>query len=186
MTFPGLEDSLKNRAVILDRDGVINLDKGYIHRIEDFELLPKVIDALRLIPPDFKLIVITNQSGIARGLYTEDQFLTLTERIKELLSEKGIQLDRVYYCPHSPSDNCRCRKPGTALLEQAIKDFDLDPNRCWVIGDKASDIKMGETAGCHTILVNATSQDELYLVNPEYVAEDLYDAICHILSIESH
>lgn len=177
----------KNRAVILDRDGVINVDKGYVHRMEDFDLLPGVIDALQLLPEDFKLIIITNQSGIARGFYTEEQFLQFMRNVEDLFSGKGIHIDKVYYCPHLPSDNCKCRKPATELLERAVKEFELDPKRSFVIGDHTSDIKMGEDAGCRTILVKTgfAGQNGKHLVNPEYVAQDLYDAIRYLLSTDT-
>lgn len=181
-------DFQKNKAVILDRDGVINVDKGYVHRMEDFELLPRVIDALKLLPEDFKLIIITNQSGIARELYTREQYLELTRVMRELFTKKGIRLDRVYHCPHLPSDNCGCRKPATVLLERAVKEFNLNPKKCFVIGDKTSDIKMGEAKGCRTILVKTGfgGRDEKYPISPEYVAQDLYDAICYILSTDAY
>ncbi|MHA2600934.1 MAG: D-glycero-alpha-D-manno-heptose-1,7-bisphosphate 7-phosphatase [Candidatus Thorarchaeota archaeon SMTZ1-83] len=175
---------MKNRAVILDRDGVLNVDKGYVHRIEDFQLLPRVIDALQLLPEDFRLIIITNQSGIGRGFYTEEQFLELMRNVKRLLARDGIHIDKVYYCPHLPSDNCSCRKPHTDLLERAVDEFGLDPKRCVVIGDHTSDIKMGEDGGCRTILVKTGlgGTDGMYPINPEYIAQDLYDAIHYIAS----
>jgi D-glycero-D-manno-heptose 1,7-bisphosphate phosphatase len=175
---------LKNRAVILDRDGVLNVDKGYVHRMEDFELLPRVIDALQLLPEDFRLIIITNQSGIGRGFYTEEQFLELMRNVKRLFAQDGIHVDEVYYCPHLPSDNCSCRKPATELLERAVAQFGLDRKRCFVIGDHTSDIKMGEDGGCRTILVKTGfgGTDGKYRIDPEYVAQDLYDAIRYVAS----
>ncbi len=175
--------SPKNRAVILDRDGVINVDKGYVHTMADFELLPRVTEALKLLPRDFKLIIITNQSGIGRGFYTQNQFLEFMDAVKDLLSKKGIRLDRVYHCPHLPWDNCRCRKPATSLLKQAAREFNLDLKRCFVVGDQTSDIKMGQDGGCYSILVQTGSggEDRKYPIRPEYVARDLYDAIRHIV-----
>jgi D-glycero-D-manno-heptose 1,7-bisphosphate phosphatase len=178
----------KNRAVILDRDGVINEDRGYVHTLEDFELLPRVAEALRLLPQDFRRIVITNQSGIMRGLYSEKQFLSLMSSVRELLLKEGVHFDAVYHCPHLPTEDCDCRKPRTALLEQAIEEFDLDPKKCFVIGDQTSDIKMGEDGGCRTILVKTGrgGEDGNYCVKPNYVAQDLYDAVRYILLTESH
>jgi len=171
----------------LDRDGVINVDKGYVHKMEDFELLPRVGEALRLLPPDFKLVVITNQSGIMRGVYTESQFLSFMNSVKELLLEQGVRLDAVYHCPHLPSEDCDCRKPRMALFEKACEEFDLDPKRCFVIGDQTSDIKMGQDGGCQTILVKTGrgGEDGNYSVTPDYVAQDLYDAVRYILLTES-
>lgn len=173
----------KNKAVILDRDGVINVNKGYVHKLEDFEFLPKAIAALKRLPKDFKLIIITNQSGIGRGFYTEKQFLSFSKVVEDLLLQQGIRIDKTYYCPHPPEINCECRKPKPALLKKAIKDFNLDVKSCFVIGDKTADIKMGETCGCHTILVKTGygGKDKEYAVNPNYIAEDLYDAVTYIL-----
>ena len=175
-----------NRAVILDRDGVINVDKGYVHRMEDFELLPGLIDALGLLPGDFKLIVITNQSGIGRGFYTDKEFQGFTDQVIEYLLERGVRLHGVYYCPHVPADKCSCRKPNPALLERAIEEFHLDPKKCFVIGDDSSDIEMGEALGCHTIFLQREDRGRRarYPTRPEHVACDMMDAVRYILSLE--
>jgi D,D-heptose 1,7-bisphosphate phosphatase len=176
-----------NRAVILDRDGVINVDRGYVHRLEDFELIPGVLEALGLLPADFKIVIVTNQSGIGRGLFTHEQFRGFMEVLQETLSQRQIRLDGVYYCPHTPSEGCTCRKPATGLLDQAVNELGLDRRRSYVIGDQTSDIKMGEDGGCRTILVKTgtAGRDGRFSVNPDCVAEDLHEAIQYVLGEES-
>ncbi|MCU0642135.1 MAG: D-glycero-beta-D-manno-heptose 1,7-bisphosphate 7-phosphatase [archaeon] len=145
-----------NKAVILDRDGVINEDTGYVHKIDDFRVLSGVYDALkRLQDAGFRLIVITNQSGIGRGYYTERDFLELNDYMIKLFAERGIKIEKTYYCPHKPEDGCKCRKPSPLLCERAIKEYDLSREESWVVGDKMDDARMGEACGLRTILVES-------------------------------
>lgn len=139
---------MKQKAIFLDRDGTINVDKGYVYRIEDFEFIKGVPETLvRMKNKDFLIIVITNQSGIARGYYTEDDVLKLHLQINDdLFNNYGIRIDKFYYCPHHYKEGfgkykvqCECRKPNSALIEQAIKEFDIDINKSYMIGDKESD-----------------------------------------------
>jgi D-glycero-D-manno-heptose 1,7-bisphosphate phosphatase len=142
-------------AAFLDRDGVINHDAGYVHSWTDFRFLPRVVDALRdLQYMGFLLIVITNQSGIARGIYSESDYHALTARIDESLREQGVYLTRTYHCPHYSAGSisefrldCNCRKPATGMIDQALLDFQIDLQRSILIGDKPSDIEAGFTAG---------------------------------------
>ena len=176
-----------NRAVILDRDGVINVDRGYVHRVEDFELMPGVLEALQMLPGDFRIVIVTNQSGIARGFFTSDKFQSFMGVIEKTFTRNSIRLDRVYYCPHHPSENCRCRKPTNGMLDRVDEELGLDRRRSYVIGDQTSDIKMGEDGGCPTILVRtgAKGRDDRFQVSPDYVAEDLREAIGYVLREES-
>lgn len=142
-------------ALFLDRDGVINHDEGYTHRIEDFRLLPGVPEALRLFQSQgYLLVVVTNQAGIARGYFDEAQFSLLTSHMKAELSARGVRIDAVYHCPHHPAGSrleyavsCQCRKPEPGMLLAAAQDLDIDLRSSWLLGDKESDIQAGLAAG---------------------------------------
>lgn len=150
-----------NRAVFLDRDGTINVDKGYVYRKEDFIMLPGVIEALALLQDaGFLLIIITNQSGIARGYYTEEQYKELEAWIEAELKEKGITITKTYYCPHLPDAKvekyrirCTCRKPGLDLYFQAATEFDIDLDYSYTIGDKLRDCEIRKRTKCKAYLV---------------------------------
>ena len=151
----------KNKAIFLDRDGTINVEKDYLYKIEDFEFLPGVIDALRSAQEaGYKLIIITNQSGIARGYYTVDDFNTVNGWMLKTLQAEGVRIDKVYYCPHHPDAlvpefrvDCDCRKPKLGLYMQAVEEYDLDLDQCYAIGDKIRDCSICETTGCHGFLI---------------------------------
>ena len=142
-------------CAFIDRDGVINEELDYVHRIEDFHLLPGVIDGLRLLREHgFALVVVTNQAGIARGLYTEADYQALTAHMKALLEAQGAPLAGVYHCPHHPTAgvgayriDCSCRKPRPGMLLQAAQDLGLDLSRSVIVGDKHSDLQAGRAAG---------------------------------------
>ncbi len=142
-------DKLKNKAVFLDRDGVINEDIGYLFKIEDFKLKEEIIPLLKNYQKQgFLLIVITNQSGIARGYYTESDFMKLNSWMINLFHTKGILITKTYYCPHHPehTGECDCRKPKPGMLLNAIRDFNIDPSVSILIGNKKTDILAGEQA----------------------------------------
>jgi len=143
------------KAAFLDRDGVINLDKAYVHRWEDFVFVPGAIKGMRrLQDAGYALVIVTNQSGIARGYFTEAQYLALTATLREYLNREGVQLAGVYHCPHHPNStvdalsiNCACRKPAPGMLLQAARDLGLSLPDSVLVGDKASDIKAARAAG---------------------------------------
>jgi D-glycero-D-manno-heptose 1,7-bisphosphate phosphatase len=143
------------KAAFIDRDGVINVDSGYSYRLEDFVFLPGAIDALlRLQAAGYLLVVITNQSGIARGLYTEADYLRLTAYMQQQLSAAGVQLSAVEYCPHLPDAEiaryravCDCRKPLPGMLYRAASALNIDLPTSILVGDRATDIQAGRSAG---------------------------------------
>ena len=149
------------RAVFLDRDGTINVDHGYVFRAGDFEFIPGAPEAIRrLKDAGYLVIVVTNQAGIARGLYGEDEVHELHLHLDRELERYGAAIDAYYYCPHHPEigmepyrRECACRKPLPGMLLQAAADFPLDLGGSFLVGDKLSDIEAGLAAGCTAILV---------------------------------
>lgn len=174
------------KAVFLDRDGVINKDFGYVCKIENFHFYENVFEALKkLQKAGYKLIIITNQSGIGRGYYTEEDFLKLTEYMLNEFSKDGINIDKVYYCPHHPDSEdpkyalyCDCRKPNTKMIKDAVKEFNIDKTKSFLIGDKETDIEAGLKEGLTTILVE-TGQGQNFKDNTKahHIAKDILDAV---------
>ena len=155
------------KAVFLDRDGIINKDYSYVHKSERFEFCDGIFEVLQyLVSIDYLLFIVTNQSGIGRGYYSEGDFEKLTHWMLNEFKKKNIKITKVYHCPHSPSDNCNCRKPKTLMFKQAQQEFGIDIKNSWMIGDKQSDIEAGKNAGIrNTIFVNSTTcKEALYSV----------------------
>lgn len=135
------------KAIFLDRDGVINKDNGYVSKIDDFDFIDGVFEALKGFQDlGFLLIVVTNQSGIGRGYYGIKNFEKLNSFMLGEFEKKDIKIDKVYFCPHSPEDNCECRKPKPGMILQGLKEFDINPQNCILIGDKSSDIQAAKAA----------------------------------------
>lgn len=167
-----------NAAVFLDRDGTIAKDVHYCRSVDDFELLPTVPEAIKLLnESDFKIIVITNQSGIARGYFTEETLAQIHDKLERELAKYGARVDAIYYCPHHPDDNCECRKPGLALFLKAAAEFSIDFQNSYVIGDMQMDIDAGKKLGCPTILVTTGPQKGSDISDPpDYIAPRLATA----------
>ena len=160
----------QKKAVFLDRDGVINVERGdYISRFEDFEILPHVAPGLQCLrDAGFIFIVITNQGGIAKGLYDVNELSKMHAFMESELLNIGVQFADIYYCPHHPDfGNCLCRKPHSLLVEKAISKHRINPENSIFIGDKPRDIACGEAAGVKGILIepneNWISKIEAYL-----------------------
>ena len=182
----------KNRAVLIDRDGTINIDVEYIHRIEDLRFEEEAIEGLRLLQgfPGYKLIIVTGQSGIGRGYYTEQDYHNFMEEMYRQFKLNGIVIDGEYFCPHHPEKgkgiykvDCECRKPKIGMLEQAARDFNIDISQSWVVGDKTEDIEMGRVAKCRTVLVRTgkAGRDGNFEVTPSYTANSLLEAARYIV-----
>ncbi len=154
-------DEKRQAAVFLDRDGTINEEIGYLDRPEKLKLIPGAAEAIRLINASgMKAVVVTNQSGVARGLFDEAVVETVNARLRELLLAEGGFLDRIYFCPHHPTDgrgryllSCDCRKPAPGLLLQAAEELNLDPAVSYIVGDTLKDIEAGERVGARGVLV---------------------------------
>lgn len=149
------------RIIFLDRDGTLNEEVNYLHRKEDLKILSGVPEALHLLKKQgYRLVVITNQAGVARGYYSEDEVKELHRYMNALLREQGAEIDAFFYCPHHPEhgigsyrQNCHCRKPETGMFEMAEQYFDVDKEHSWMIGDKLIDVEAGKKYGVRTILV---------------------------------
>lgn len=172
----GASGGTGRRAAFLDRDGVINLDRGYVFRREDFEFVPGVLDgARRLHEMGFLLVVISNQSGIGRGLYREADFESLTEWMRGEFRDAGAPLAGVYHCPHHPTEAigqyrhaCDCRKPAPGMLLAAARDLDVDLSTSAMFGDKTSDLEAARAAGVPLRILLGTDALEV----PEWPATE--------------
>ncbi len=182
-------------SVFLDRDGTINEQMGYINHISRFVLLPGVGQAIRRLNSlQVPVVVVTNQSGLARGYFPESLLQTVHEEMRRQLQAEGAHVDGIYVCPHHPEarqerfrQNCTCRKPKTGLLEQAAAELKLDLSRSYMVGDRWSDLRCGAAAGTATVLVRTGygRGEELYIgpqetLQPDYVADDLLAATAWI------
>jgi len=138
-----------NRAVFLDRDNTLIRDEGYIHRPEEVVLLPKVGEGLSLLKSrGYLLIVLSNQSGIGRGFFTEKDFHAVNEKLQQLLAPYRVKIDDFLFCPHRPEERCGCRKPKTGMVERAKAKWNIDVSESLVIGDKDSDVLLAINSGC--------------------------------------
>ena len=168
-------------AVFLDRDGTINQDTGYIDSPERLFIIDGAASAIkRLNSKGFRVVVITNQSGVGRGYFTKEAADSVNKKLEEVLKREGAHLDGIYYCPHHPDDNCECRKPRIGLLEKARNDLAIDFKKSYVIGDKGSDIEIAQSIGGKGILVlTGSGKDEKQKLDhePSYIATDLKDAV---------
>ena len=175
----------KKRYVLLDRDGTIMVDKVYQKDPDATELFPGVLQGLeQLAKAGFGLVVITNQSGIARGLLTEDDLMAVNGRMAELLAARGVCLDGVYFCPHRPEDECCCRKPLPGMVEQAATDLGFAKGDCIIIGDRECDVDLAKDVGATAILVRTGGGREAEAAaqcRPDFIADDLMAAADWIL-----
>ena len=145
-----------NKAAFFDRDGTINVEKNYLYKVEDFEFIKGIPELIKKYNDEgYVVIVVTNQAGIARGYYTEEDMNILHRYINEQLAKIGAHIDAFYFCPHHPdiTGECNCRKPKTGMLEKAIQEWNIDVNQSILYGDKPWDIEAGEKCGIRSIYV---------------------------------
>ncbi len=181
-------------AVFLDRDGTVNIEAGYIRELENLNLIPGAAEVIRgLNEAGVPVVLVTNQSGPARDYYPESWVHQLHERLEKLLAAEGAHLDKIYYCPHLPdgivpeyTQDCDCRKPEPGMLLAAAKDLDLDLSRSFMIGDKATDVEVGQRVGAKTVLLTSGYGQQVldgtyqHKVNADYVFPSLkaaYDEV---------
>ncbi len=174
---------MKRPALFLDRDGVININHGYVYKIEDFDFIEGIFDLVKAANDSgYLIIIVTNQAGIGRGYYSEDDFHTLMEWVKNKFTEHGAKIDGVYFSPYHPihgigdyKKESNCRKPEPGMLLQAASDFDIDLPGSLLIGDNHSDIKAGLNAGLKTNILFSRTQDS-HISNIKYLRHDTKNA----------
>lgn len=175
---------LADKVVILDRDGTLVVDRGYLDDPAGLEFEPGAAEGLQwLHSHGYRLVVITNQSGIGRGLFTLDRLEAMNARLNAMVEEVGARLEGIYYCPHAPEAGCACRKPALGLLTQAASDLDFDPSAVIMIGDKESDIEFGHRAGAKTILIAATAPTAPVRVKSDVIASNFMEAARAVTSL---
>jgi len=173
---------MKQKAVFIDRDGTLIEEVNFLHRVEDLRYFPFTDEAVRQLKENgFLVVVVTNQSGIGRGIYSEDEMHAVHKRIQADLTEK---LDAIYFCPHLPDADCACRKPRLGMIESALADLPIDLENSWMIGDKNLDVELGLNAGIKPVMV-MTGYGEKHLPElerpPFAVAENLLEAVKIVL-----
>jgi D-glycero-D-manno-heptose 1,7-bisphosphate phosphatase len=171
-------------AVFLDRDGTINAEKEYLHRVEDWEWIPGSVEAIRRLNQlEFLVIVVTNQAGIARGYYTEHAVVTLHKHVDRMLAASGARIDAYYYCPHhfeyGATKDCACRKPRPGMLLSAQKEWNIDLDTSFLVGDKLIDIQAAQAVGVTPIMVRTGygGHESKLLKDEVVVAADLSNAV---------
>ena len=175
----------KNKAVFIDRDGTIARDVPYCSKPEDFELLPDVIEGIcALNQAGYKIVIITNQSGVGRGYFTEEMLGRIHEKMIDDFKKGNARIDGIYYCPHHPSANCDCRKPKPTMFLRAAKDLNIDFNHSYMVGDMSQDIEAGQKVGCKTVFVEGGSQpaDTPLDTQPDYFVGSFAEAVEWILA----
>ncbi|AXK48412.1 D-glycero-beta-D-manno-heptose-1,7-bisphosphate 7-phosphatase [Aliarcobacter trophiarum LMG 25534] len=169
---------MQKKIIYLDRDGVINEDFGYVYQIENFKFINSVFEACReFLKLGFEIIIVTNQSGIGRGYYTVEEFKTLSKYMLDEFKKEGIDILKIYFCPHNPEENCTCRKPKNGMILQSLNDFSIDLANSWLIGDKESDIECAKNGKIRNkVLINKDKE-----TNSEFfVAKNLKDSLKYI------
>lgn len=185
---------MNRMAVFMDRDGTITEEMDYLKEPKKLKLVPRSAEAIRLLNEKRILaIVVSNQSGVARGYFTEKTVRETHKRLEELLAEKEAHLDGIYYCPHHPEfgppkyrKDCNCRKPKPGMLKTAARKFNLDLKKCYVIGDKVEDIKLAQNVGAKGILVltGYGRRSKNKGINPDHTTKNLYQAVKWIVNNE--
>ncbi|MEK7433815.1 MAG: D-glycero-beta-D-manno-heptose 1,7-bisphosphate 7-phosphatase [Cyanobacteriota bacterium] len=185
-----------NKAVFFDRDGTINVEAGYIRDLKDLKLIEGASKSIaKLKEAGFIIILVTNQSGPARGYYSEEWVNTLNNTVQKMLLEEGTSLDEIYYCPHLPdgkvpeyTKDCDCRKPNIAMFLQGKEKYNLDFSKSFMVGDKATDVEAGHNAGCKSVLLKTGYGDKVLkgeyqnIPDADYIADDINAASDWILS----
>jgi histidinol-phosphate phosphatase family protein len=179
---------MRSKAIILDRDGTLVEDKNYVYKVEDLEILPGVIEGLKKLQKDYIFIIVTNQSGIGRGYYTEEDFHNFNNHLIRLLKEENIEILKTYYCLHLKEDECECRKPKTKFITEIINDYNVKIQESWMIGDHPSDIQFGINAGCRTAFLttghgyNHLEDLKSLNINPTIISDNFLKAAEEILN----
>ena len=167
----------REKVIILDRDGTIVVDRNYLSDPADLEFEVGAAEGLRsMYERGYRLVVITNQSGVGRGLFSLERLEEIHDRLRQMAESIGVRFERIYYCPHAPDAGCLCRKPQIGLLEQAASELGFDLSSAVVIGDKMSDVESGHRAGATTVFVAANSPRLPAGPSPDFIVRDLVQA----------
>ena len=175
--------SSMDRAAFLDRDGTLVPDIPYLDDAGRLRLFPGAADGIaRLRKAGFKVVLVTNQSGVGRGLFSEETLGRIHAKLIEMLEKEGAELDGLYYCPHKPGDGCSCRKPATGMLDRAAEEMNISIRKSYVVGDDITDIDMARNAGARSVLVlTGHGTESRSVANPDAVASDFTEAVNWIL-----
>ena len=166
---------MNKKIIFLDRDGVINEEKNYLHRIEDFIFIDGVFESLKLLQNfGYQFIVVTNQSGIGRGMYSSEDYLLIDKWMKKEFEKNGVNILHSIHCPHTPEQNCNCRKPKPGMFEECLSMFQISKKDSWVIGDSERDIEAGVRAGLkNTILVRSGHQIDEKNTRADFILDSI-------------
>ncbi|MEK6943334.1 MAG: HAD family hydrolase [Nanoarchaeota archaeon] len=174
-------------AVFLDRDGTLNEDTMYPHKIHHFKMLPGVIDGLKKLSKKYIFVIITNQSGIGRGVFKEEDFQNFNNHLITTLKKEGIEIKKTYHCPHTSEQVCECRKPSAKYINDAAEEFGIDIKKSWVIGDHLHDLEMGINAGCRSVYM-LTGHGKMHIndiekskTKPDFTANNFLEAANFIM-----
>jgi D-glycero-D-manno-heptose 1,7-bisphosphate phosphatase len=192
-TDTGAGNDRRDRVVVLDRDGTIVVDREYLADPQGLQFLPGAAAGLRRLHQDgYRLVVISNQSGVGRGLFTLERLQHINARLAQMVSAAGARIDGIYCCPHRPDEHCDCRKPQTRLLQQAAHELGFEPRAAFVVGDKGSDIELGRRVGATTVLISPHAHPhgrqharEPVPLAADYAAADLQEAAQIIERLEA-
>jgi len=178
---------MTNRAIFLDRDGTIVVDVGYARSADQMKMLPGAGEAIREFRRrGYLVVLITNQSGIGRGYFTEHDLEAMHDKIQADLAAHGTAVDAIYFCPHRPAEHsdcrepCDCRKPRPGMLLRAAQELDIDLSKSFMVGDKPSDVNAGKAAGCRTGIIVSEAEDASGDCDPDLVLRDLRELVPHL------
>lgn len=165
------------RAIFLDRDGTINEDVGDLYQAGKLKFIPRAIEALKILQEYFSLFIVTNQSGINRKVFNQNDFLRFNRYFLSLLHAEGITINKVYYCPHTEEEKCLCHKPSPYFLQAASRDYGVDLKNSFILGDHPHDINMAHKAGCHSVYLltgHGQKHRKELSAKPDFIAPDIY------------
>ena len=168
-----------HKALFLDRDGIINIDKNYLYKIENFEFIEGIFELVSLfVNRGYLIFIVTNQSGIGRGYYTIEDFTILMQWVTKKFQEKHIKIKKTLFCPHTPTDNCQCRKPKTQMIDEVLHTYTIDLENSFMIGDKQSDIDLAQNSNIGTSIATGDNN----IINSSYKFLTIKECVGSILS----